>query len=278
MKHIFTLALMAFCMTTGLHAQEYNMFNPSDCDAEGWLWFNTQAKVDKYVGLIDEDEAAVNTEGAVVQLVYADDSPDFTPTTVDADIMGYGTDGELGTEGALKGAIILPPATGFMNYNGGAVLVRMPSCSSFAVCVSSPSKVCMKLFASTDIKIDKFGLVIGYSVFKPFARAGITKVTGLENKANADTGNSFKSDTPKYALLRNGTSDTIFIHGFKITTPRPESTGIQEVATSSNMKADVYTVDGTLVATKVSNAQLSTLKKGLYVVRRDKDVKKMIVK
>ena len=269
---------MAFCMTPGLHAQEYNMFNPTDCDAEGWLWFNSQAKVDKYVGLIDEDEATVNTEGAVVQLVYADDSPDFTPTTVDADIMGYGTDGELGTEGALKGALILPPATGFMNYNGGAVLVRMPSCSSFAVCVSSPSKVCMKLFASTDIKIDKFGLVIGYSVFKPFARAGITKVTGLENKANADTGNSFKSDTPKYAMLRNGTSDTIFVHGFKITTPRPESTGIQEVATSSNMKADVYTADGTLVATKVSNAQLSTLKKGLYVVRRGKDVKKMIVK
>ena len=278
MKHIFTLALMAFCMTTGLHAQEYNMFNPSDCDAEGWLWFNSQAKVDKYVGLIDEDEDVVNTEGALIQMVYSNVKPDFPPTTVDADIMGYGTDGELGTEGALKGAIILPPSSRVMNYNGGAVLVRMPSCSSFAVCVSSPSKVCMQLLASTDIQIEKFGLVVGYISFRPFARAGVTKVTGLENKANADTGNSFKSDTPKYALLRNGTSDTIFVHGFKITTPRPESTGIQEVATSSNMKADVYTVDGTLVATKVSNAQLSTLKKGLYMIRRGKDVKKMIIK
>lgn len=269
---------MAFCMTTGLHAQEYNMFNPTDCDAEGWLWLNTQTKVDKYVGLIDEDEEAVNTEGALIQMAYSNVKPDFPPTTVDADIMGYGTDGELGTEGALKGAIILPPSSKIMNYNGGGVLVRLPSCSSFAVCVSSPDKVYMQLLASTDIQIEKFGLVVGYSVFRPFARAGVTKVTGLESKANAKTGNSFKSDTPKYALLRNGTSDTIFVHGFKITTPRPESTGIQEVATSSNMKADVYTVDGTLVATKVLNAQLSTLKKGLYVVRRGKDVKKMIVK
>ncbi len=278
MKHIFTLALMAFCMTTGLHAQEYNMFNPSDCDSEGWLWFNSQAKVDKYVGPIDDDENAVNTEGALIQMVYANVSPDFPPTTVDADIMGYGTEGELGTEGALKGAIILPPASGFMNYNGGAVLVRMPSYSSFAVCVSSPSKVYMKLFASTDIQIEKFGLIIGYSAFNPFARAGITKVTGLESKANADTHNSFKSDTPKYALLRNGTSDTIFVHGFKITTPRPESTGIQEVSTNSNMKANVYTANGMLIASQVSDAQLATLKKGLYVVRRGKEVKKLIVK
>jgi hypothetical protein len=278
MKKIFTLALMAFCMTTGLHAQEYNMFNPTDCDAEGWLWFNTQANVDKYVGLIDEDEEAVNPKGALIQMVYANVSPDFPATTVDANIMGYGTDGELGTEGALKGAIILQPSSAIMNYNGGAVVVRMPSCSTFAVCVSSPDKACMQLNASTDPQISKFGLVVASSVFNPFARAGVTKVTGLQNKANGSTGNTFKSDTPKYAMLRNGTKDTIYVHGFKITTPKPESTGIREVAAGNNAKADVYTADGILVAAQVSEAQIATLKKGLYVVKRGKNVKKLIVK
>lgn len=279
MKKTLVLAVMAFCMTTILHAKEYNMFNPADCDAEGWLWFNSQAVVNKYVGIINEDEGAVNPTGALIQMVYADIAPDYPATTVDPNIMGYGTDGELGSEGAIKGAIILPPSSAMGNFNGGAVIVRMPSCSTFSVCLSSGKKVDMKLFASTDPKLEKFGLIIGSAApFKPFARIGVSKVTGLEQKTNANTGNSFKSETPKYAMLRNGTKDTLFIHSFKITTPKQEDTGIHEMGVDNHSTAEVYTMDGLLIASKIPTSQLSELKKGLYMVRSGKNVRKMIVK
>ncbi len=277
MKKIFTLVMMALLSATGLHAQEYNMFNAADVDAEGWLWLDTQAKVDKYVGLIDEGNEAVDPNGKLIQMVYANVAPDFPATTVDANMLGFGTDGELGTAGALKGGIILPPSSGISSYNGGAVVVCMPSCATFAVCVSAANKVYMQLNASTDTKISGFGLVVGYSVFNAFARYGVSKVTGLENKANGTSGNTFKSDTPKYAMLRNGTPDTIFIHGFKITTPKAESTGIHSVAPAT-LKADIYTVDGTLVAAQVAETQMADLKKGVYIVRRGKDVKKITVR
>lgn len=277
MRIISTLFMMAFCLTTNMQAQEYNMFNAADCDAEGWLWLDTQAKVDKYVGLIDEANEAVKTDGKLIQMAYANVAPDFPATTVDPNIMGYGTDGVLDTVGSLKGAIILPPSTQVQTYNGGAVVICMPSCATFSVCVSSAGKVYMQQKASTNTDITNFPLVVASSVFNPFARAGVTKVTGLENKTNGSTGNTFKSDAPKYAMLRNGTSDTIFIHGFKITTPKAEPTGIKETIVQP-IKSNVYTIDGTLVASQVNDAQLNVLKKGVYIVRKGKDVKKVTVK
>ena len=33
-----------------LSPQADNLFQPSDCDEDGWLWFDTQDKIDRYVG------------------------------------------------------------------------------------------------------------------------------------------------------------------------------------------------------------------------------------
>ena len=59
MKKIFTLAMLAV-IVMGSQAQEYNLFDAADCDAEGWLWLNTQEKIDKYVGLCNEDDYTVD--------------------------------------------------------------------------------------------------------------------------------------------------------------------------------------------------------------------------
>lgn len=277
MKKIFTLVLMALSLAPSLHAQEYNMFNAADVDADGWLWLDTQAKMDKYVGLINEETESVDPNGAMIQMVYANVAPDFPATTADANILGYGTDGNLGTDGARKGAIMLAPSSALMTYNGGAVVVRMPSCATFAVCVSYGGKVMMQLNTSTQEKVSGFEQIVASSVFNPFARAGVTQVTGLEKKKNGTTGISFLSDTPKYAMLRNGTKDTIYIHGFKITTPKAEATAIRELPAAST-QAEIYTADGIRVAANATEADINALKKGIYVVRRGNDVKKITVK
>lgn len=41
----FLLAIAAFATVSGLSAQQtYNYFDAADVDANGWLWFDTQAK------------------------------------------------------------------------------------------------------------------------------------------------------------------------------------------------------------------------------------------
>lgn len=56
MKKSVTLALLfAGAFTSAAYAQG-NLFTPADCDSNGWLWFDTQEKIDKYVGDATSDK------------------------------------------------------------------------------------------------------------------------------------------------------------------------------------------------------------------------------
>ena len=44
---LLTVTCLGLLMT--VHAQ-YNVFDAADVDEQGWLWFDSQAKIDKYVG------------------------------------------------------------------------------------------------------------------------------------------------------------------------------------------------------------------------------------
>ena len=70
MKKIFTLLLLAMACSVNMQAQEYNLFDPADVDADGWLWFDTDEKIEKYVGVCNEDDYKVNPNGKLIQLVY----------------------------------------------------------------------------------------------------------------------------------------------------------------------------------------------------------------
>lgn len=52
MKKIISTLILGLACTIGVQAQEYNLFY--DVDADGWLWFDSQEKIDKYVGLCNE--------------------------------------------------------------------------------------------------------------------------------------------------------------------------------------------------------------------------------
>ena len=112
------------------------LFEASDLDENGWIWFDTAEKIEKYIGVINENDYVVDPEGKPIQLVYADIMPDYPASEASAEFVGAGTDGETGSEGSRTGAIMLQPASGAMATNGGGFVVCMPSCYAYDICYS----------------------------------------------------------------------------------------------------------------------------------------------
>lgn len=226
-KFYFMMALILCAMSAT--AQNYNLFSASDIDKDGWLWFDTQAKVDKYVGTCDEENYKADPNGKKIQMVYADQVPAYPPTTVNPDEIGYGKGGEVGTEGYKKGAIILAPASALLQPNGGGILIMMPSCSELSINVSCESKVGMQLCSTTDINtvFTNYEVRGGWSaMFGAFAQAGNSTVKGLETKTNGNDNITIKSDKPVYVYFRNNTTKEVYIHGIRvITTTKNEDGG-----------------------------------------------------
>lgn len=236
MKKLYFLMALILCAMSAT-AQNYNLFSASDIDKDGWLWFDTQAKVDKYVGTCDEDNYKADPNGKKIQLVYADQVPTYPQTTVDSEAIGFGKGGELGTEGYKKGAIILPAASAAMQTNGGGILIMMPSCSELSINVSCESKVGFQLCSTTDISttFTKYQVRGAWSpMFGAFANAGNTTKTGLETKTNGNDNITIKSDKPVYVYFRNITKGEVYIHGIKVITTTKNEEGGEVTPEPSN--------------------------------------------
>ena len=146
MKKIFTLALLALAAMSA-NAQEYNLFNAADVDADGWLWLNTQEKINKYVGTIDEDNYTVNPDGKPIQMAFANITPDYPETVADPEAFGVDTQGYtvldegVNKDECIKGAIIIAPASAQSSMNGGCLVLNLPSCSTINLLLSSEARM-----------------------------------------------------------------------------------------------------------------------------------------
>lgn len=256
MKKLYFLMALILCAMSAT-AQNYNLFSASDIDKDGWLWFDTQAKVDKYVGTCDEDNYKADPNGKKIQLVYADQVPTYPQTTVDPDAIGFGKGGELGTEGFKKGAIILPAASAAMQTNGGGILIMMPSCSELSINVSCESKVGFQLCSTTDISttFTKYQVRGAWSpMFGAFANAGNTTKTGLETKTNGNDNITIKSDKPVYVYFRNITKGEVYIHGIKVVTTTKNEEGGEVTPEPSNDYTVKFTAETSDTEREVSVA------------------------
>lgn len=134
MKHLslITLSLLA----SAASAQTvYNLFDATDLDADGWLWLDSQAKIDKYVGA-DKLIRLIDTENEI-------DDPDFpgekiTPATeVSPEFKGYDQAGQLGSSDSWTGGILLPEGErGWLGFLGGGFYLQLPDCHTFAIATS----------------------------------------------------------------------------------------------------------------------------------------------
>ena len=253
MKKIFTLAL-ALCGFTMAQAQ-YNLFNAADVDEDGWLWLNTQEKIDKYVGVIDEDNYTVDPNGKVIQMAYANITPDYPATVADPEAYGvdkkgkYFTDEEANKDEIIKGGIILASASGILgNTNGGCLVLNLPSCSSIGLYLSSEGSVfgrTLKLTAGHAIDNDDStsGNPWTGSTKAIYVQAGPFTVNSICDKGqykwetaatdnnSYNEGVTFESDGPVYFCLQNCRNRPVYVHAIKVTTPKQESAGISDVAT-----------------------------------------------
>lgn len=282
MKKIFALALAMF-LALSVSAESFNLFPTSD----GWLYFNTQNVINSYVGIVNEDDYLVNANGKIVQMVYADQMPDYPPTEADADVVGAGSDGEMGSDGSVAGALILQPASAVGSVNGGGFVLALPSCSTLSIDYSSNSKVMARIVATTnpnapmanasssyDLDSDNGWKVISAKYASVFSRlpAGHGQWTGIEKLSNGSDGVTVQSDKPIYVWFQNATRDTVYIHGVMVTTPRQETAGVAGVQVSHGSATEVYGIDGV----RLGADALSGRRHGIFVVRKDGVVRKVM--
>lgn len=284
MKKIFTLAAFALVLASSVQAQTYNLFPSWAVDADGWLWFNSQDKIDTYVGSINNDTYVADLSGKIIQMADANFDP-YAATTVSATEVGIGGTGDdavVGGPGAITGAIVLSPASGITKSNGGGILLKLPSLSTLSISLSSTDKkfVVVRATKTGTTSIDHYNMVFNtYNMaFKRLSGAGIYIWNGVEKLTNAAL-NSIVSNDAIYVFIQNSNSKPLYIHGIKVTTPNQETTGINSVVSSGDVSTTaVYGVDGLLIKRDATADDVKSLNKGLYIMRSGSNSRKIVVK
>ena len=296
MKKIFTLTMLSLLCTLTANAQSFNLFPAEDVDADGWLWFNTQEKIDKYVGVCDEDNYTVDPNGKIVQLAFANITPAYPETVADPEAYGTDTQGYLATdegvntEELIKGSIILAPAAAQMSMNGGCLILKLPSCSTISLYLSSEARMLGRTLMLTpgyDLSTDDStgenpwtghtkSIFAKASVFGSIHDAGHYKWETVATDNNGyNTGITFQSDEPVYFALQNCHKYPVYVHGIRITTPKQESASIKELTTDGKDAIEMlYNIDGKYVGKKPGVQR----QKGVYIVKKGDKIRKIVIK
>lgn len=263
MKNLIAIFLISMT-ASGLSAQSgYNLFDKADVDEKGWLWFDSEAKINKYVGQADNTTGSYNASGKIIQLVSTDyqikvPDPQGFPgdsikvsivTTAGVDSVGASNvtvpvidpkTGEtkneyvIGGPGAKKGAIVLTSSKPSKN-NGGGLLIKLPPIVSYELYLSSEAKMFtyITLSAKEDARISEYDVVKGYGLFKPLHKSGGHTEWKIGEEKNSFTGLAVKADKVQYVLCRNSGSYPLYVHGIRIFTQKPTTS-------TSALKKDAF--------------------------------------
>jgi len=286
MKKIVTLAMLAVATMSASAQETFNLFSPADCDADGWLWLNTQEKIDRYVGKINEDAYTVDPNGKVIQMAFANINPDYTDTYADPEAYGVDTQGNtildegVNKDECIKGGIVLAPASAMMSMNGGCLVLNLPSCATIDLMLSSEARMLGRtLMLSPNNGIDNDNstgenpwtgdtksIYAKASVLGSLHGAGQWKWEGIESLNNGfNEGVTFKSESPVYFALQNCHKYAIYVHAIRITTPKQETVGISDIKT--NTVSEVFSLDGRRQAKAT---------RGLNIIRQNGVTRKVI--
>lgn len=282
MKKIVTLAMLAVATMNASAQETFNLFSPADCDADGWLWLNTQEKIDKYVGTINEDGYTVDPNGKVIQMAFANINPDYTETYADPEAYGVDTQGNtildegVNKDECIKGAIVLAPASAMMATNGGCLVLNLPSCATIDLMLSSEARMLGRtLMLSSTNGIDNDNstgenpwtgdtksIYAKASVLGSLHGAGQWKWEGVESLNNGFNNDiTFKSESPVYFALQNCHKYAIYVHAIRITTPKQETVGIQENILNKQERNAYYNLAGQRMTSPVKGINIIAGKK-----------------
>ena len=248
MKKTITLVSLLFGCFMAAQAQG-NLFSADDLDSNGWLWFDTQEKIDKYVGDAGSDKP-IKSIPTLYQEEVEPDVFESLSNRLSPDEAGAGTDGflpdidengvQVGAD-AKHGAIILAPSTSMMdNSNGGGILLYLPSCKYFSLYLSSEGAIAPLLkggegtMETLDCATIKGYGTMQWGLLKPFHDAGQCEWE-IQDLTNANTGLTLNHETPVTAYIINGCGSKaeMYIHGMKILV-YGEGAGISATAADDN--------------------------------------------
>lgn len=282
MKKIVTLAMLAVATMNASAQETKNLFDAADCDADGWLWLNTQEKIAKYVGTINEDGYTVDPNGKPIQMAFANINPDYTETYADPEAYGVDTQGNtildegVNKDECIKGAIVLAPASAMMATNGGCLVLNLPSCATIDLMLSSEARMLGRtLMLSSTNGIDNDNstgenpwtgdtksIYAKASVLGSLHGAGQWKWEGVESLNNGFNNDiTFKSESPVYFALQNCHKYPIYVHAIRITTPKQETVGIQETITNKQERNAYYNLAGQRMTSPVKGINIIAGKK-----------------
>lgn len=286
-KLLLTVAAMA-AMTAANAQTTYNYFDPADCDANGWLWFDTQEKLDKYCGFGNKYKIQLQSA------TWEDGDGQFAEPECYADEEGYNEAGELGGEGAKTGAIILPAADKTTyDPKGGGIMMWLPDCAEFDLFLSTENdRICGGIFGakdwveSIDTQVIKAYLSMNWGLLKPIAMTSQVQWNNIQAVTNDNTGMSLASPKGEKvtALIRNNMKYPLLVQGIKVMTYSEASAGVDDIESdasalklaldgktinaSEDAAISVYTTAGALVAAgNGSSLSLDGVAAGIYVAK-----------
>lgn len=291
MKKIL-LPLLAFATVSVAVAQEtYNYFDAADVDANGWLWFDTQAKIDKYVGFATPGN---NPKIMLQSATFENVDGEYAEPYADPELAGCNADGELAGTGAKVGSIMLPPGSKATNDSpdGGGIMLWLPDCAEVSVYVSADNFIFAGVLGAKGwVEPIDCGVVQTYTklgfINKYFLKACQGEVNNIQNVKNANTGLTWYAEKGNKVtcLLRNNFKSNIYLHGIKVLTytQANAASGIDDVEAadglslaldgkvlraSSDAVLTVYNIAGVEIARGEGNAlNLAEFGAGAYVAK-----------
>ncbi len=292
-KFLLSAALCAACVTAASAQETFNYFDAADVDANGWLWFDTQAKIDKYVGFGNKYKIQLQSA------TFEDSDGQFAEPVGDPEVKGWNEAGELGGEGAKTGAIILCPgskANGSDSPDGGGILLQLPDCAEIDLFLSTENSPIIPALAGAKGWVEAIdcGVIktyISMGIFgKPLAKATQYQWNDIQDMKSSVSGLQLASPKGEKVtgLIRNNKNQPLYIQGIKVMTyTNDSSAGISDVIAdggltlsfdgenvnaSADAAIEVYAVSGARVAMgNGSSLALGHLASGAYVVKATSD-------
>lgn len=280
-KLLLSIAVVAACGTVSAQ-QTYNYFDPADCDADGWLWLNTQAKLDKYCGFKTDGKFKIYLEA---NTVMDPQTMSYAEPYTDATLKGYNEAGVEGGEGSWTGGIVLPAGSssiGSNPANGGGILLELPDCAEYSVALSTEKEYILTGIEMAngmnvevvDLKNIKVYMKMGI-LSKPLAQVSQYKWLNLQNFVGVtDEANGYTiggQDHPTTSLMRNNGNAPLYLQGIKVFTytDTNNGAGVNDIVSDENAPVEFFNLQGV----KVAGDQ-----PGLYIRRQGTNVSKVIVK
>ncbi len=288
-KSLLFSAAVAACFCANAQTT-YNYFDPRDCDANGWLWFDTKAKLDKYCG--DTSEFKIILSGAQ----YEDAEGQYAECVLDPKIFGYDKNGEqyvldadgqptdVRAEGTWTGAIITPRATTYGTQNGGGIMMHLPDLAEFSVAMSSESRLRQMILMGSkeagEIERIDLGIVTGYAFpFSSLTSDCQYTWTNIQNERNQNSGLTLLSPAgpPVTAGLFNDMTTDVLIQGIKVFTYtqteypeyNPGSSVAEIAAADAYAPVEFYNMQGVRVANP---------EKGLFISVKGGKASKVVIR